>query len=305
MTVSGITATDMNGGIKMTQNKMAVKNTEKTIVDSVQERIGELEAQGGINFPPNYSVSNALRSAWLTIQETKDINKRPALDVCTKESVANALLNTVIQGLNPAKNQIYYIVYGNQLQAQRSYFGTMAVTKRVKGVKDIISDIVWKNDEFEAAKEAGSWVVLKHESSIDNIGDSIEDIRAAYCTIIFEGGGSYTEIMNRKQIEAAWGRSRSKEHTTHKEFPDQMAKKTVIGRACKFFMNSSDDGDLLIEAFNATGERYIEQTSALQKDSRLEELNKEVSGQLPSRDANPEKPKHEGGEKDGQLSIDG
>lgn len=252
---------------------------EKSIVDSVQDRVKKLEMEGSINFPPNYSVANALRSAWLMIQDLKDRSSRPALEVCTKDSVANALLNTVVQGLNPAKKQIYYIVYGDQLQAQRSYFGTMAVTKRIPGVTDIFADVVWKDDVIETTKEAGSWVILKHESDIDNIGDSVEDIRAAYCTITFKGGGSYTEIMSRKQIEKAWNKSRSKDHATHKEFPDQMAKKTVINRACKFFLNSSDDSDLLIEAFNATGERYAEPSPAAApaEDDRLKELNSEIS----------------------------
>ncbi|MCI2161579.1 MAG: recombinase RecT [Oscillospiraceae bacterium] len=261
----------------MSENTLARKQ-EKSILDSVNDRIEELSHQGGINFPPNYSVSNALRTAWLTIQETKDLQKRPALDVCTKDSVANALLYTVIQGLNPAKKQIYYIVYGNQLQAQRSYFGTMAVTKHVPGVKKIISDVIWNGDTFEVTKEAGSWKILKHESSIDNIGDGIEDIRAVYCTILLDEGESYTEIMNRKQIEKAWSKSRSKEHSVHKEFPDQMAKKTVIGRACKFFLNTSDDSDLIIEAFNATGEQYVNTsaTPVQEENKRLESLNAEV-----------------------------
>lgn len=49
-----------------------------------------LKKKNEINFPPNYSVANALRTAWLQIQEVKDLNNRPALEVCTRESIANA-----------------------------------------------------------------------------------------------------------------------------------------------------------------------------------------------------------------------
>lgn len=258
----------------MTKNEIK----EKSIVDNVQARVDKLKAEGSINFPPNYSVANALRAAWLIIQETKDKSGKLALSVCTKDSVANALLYTVIQGLNPAKRQIYYIVYGNQLTAQRSYFGTMAVVRRVPGVKDIISDVVWKGDEIETTKEGGSWVILKHTSNIDNIGDSIEDIRAAYCTLVFDGGGTYTEIMSQNQIKKAWDRSKTN-MSVHRDFPDQMAKRTVINRACKFFINESDDSDLLIEAFNATGEKYAEPSpeQVTSEVDRLQDLNNEVA----------------------------
>lgn len=252
---------------------------QREMVDGVQQKIEALEKEGAINFPPNYSVSNALRSAWLIIQETKDLNRRPALEVCTRESVANAMLNTVVQGLSPAKKQIYYIVYGNQLQAQRSYFGTMAVTKRIPGVADILADVVYPKDTFKASKAGGSWRVEAHESSWENIDP--ENFAAAYCTIVFEGGGSYTEIMNRAQIEKSWAKSRSKDHTVHKEFPDQMAKRTVINRACKFFLNSSDDSDLLIEAFNATGERFdADAESEKKQDERLRALNAELQSNV-------------------------
>jgi recombination protein RecT len=249
-------------------NEIIAKERHESIIESVQARISEMSEQGTINFPPNYSVSNALRSAWLTIKETKDMQHRPALSVCTKESVCNALLNTVIQGLNPAKKQIYYIVYGDQLQAQRSYFGTMAAVKRVPGVKSIISDVVYPKDTFVASKENGCWKVVEHNSLVENIDP--ENFTYAYCTIISDDG-EYTEIMTRSQIERSWSKSRSKEHTVHKEFPDQMAKKTVISRACKFFLNSSDDSDMLIEAFNQTDDRIVDDPP--KKDSRLEALN--------------------------------
>lgn len=136
---------------------MTAHTESKEMIDSVLFKVNKMESDGSISFPSRYNPGNALRSAWLQIQETKDLNGRPALEVCTKESVANALLNTVVQGLSPSKKQVYYIVYGNQLQAQRSYFGTMAATKRIPGVVDVWADVVYEGDQFQAKKctEAG------------------------------------------------------------------------------------------------------------------------------------------------------
>lgn len=250
----------------------------REMVDSVQEKISALEEGNGINFPPNYSVANALRTAWLQIQEVKDLNNRSALEVCTRESIANALLYTVVQGLSPAKKQVYYIVYGNQLQARRSYFGTMAATKRIPGVLDVWADVVYEGDKFTASKKHGGWFVAEHESSPENIDP--EKIKYAYAVVEQEDGESYTEIMTWAQIQKSWSKSRSKDQTVHKEFPDQMAKRTVINRACKMFFNTSDDSDMMIEAFNATGDHFeAEAVEAEPKEkARLDALNAELSG---------------------------
>lgn len=256
--------------------KMTVSQMQREMVDSVQHKIDELAQSNGLNFPKNYSAANALRSAWLMIQQTKDMNNRPALEVCTRESIANAMLNTVVMGLNPGKKQVYYIVYGNKLEAQRSYFGTMAVTKRVHGVGDIWADVVYDGDTFKIDKHRGGWEILTHESDFMNIDP--EKIVAAYCTIEMEDGRTYTEVMNMAQIQKSWSKSRSSKQTVHKEFPDQMAKRTVINRACKMFFNTSDDSDLLIDAFNATGDVYDNEENipdVVEKpaDSRLQALN--------------------------------
>ena len=261
------------------QNTALSKSESREMVDTVLARVDKMEKAGEISFPPRYNPGNALRSAWLQIQETKDMNNRPALEVCTKESVANALLNTVIQGLSPAKKQVYYIVYGNQLQAQRSYFGTMAATKRIPGVTEVWADVVYEGDEFKAQKHHGGWQIVQHDSAPENINP--EKIRYAYAVIEREDEEPFTDVMTWAQIQQSWAKSRSKAQTVHKEFPDQMAKRTVINRACKMFFNTSDDSDHLIEAFNATGDR-IEVDSrevAPEEKKKLNALNDELNGE--------------------------
>lgn len=242
--------------MKTMEEKTVMVKTEskREIVTQVQSRIDKLVEESHLHFPKNYSPSNALQSAWQIIQQTKDANGNPALNVCSKDSITKAMFNTVVQGLNPGKNQVYYIVYKDQLQASRSYFGTMAVLKRLPEVKDIYADIVYKKDVFEVSKKRGSWHIEKHTSAPENI--DMDQITAAYCTIELEDGTEYTELMNMEQIKKSWSKSKSKQGDVHRNFPDQMAKRTVINRACKFFVNTSDDSDLIIEAFNATGDHY-------------------------------------------------
>ena len=235
---------------------------KKAVIDAVESRIKQFQEDGSIHFPANYSPQNALKSAWLVIQDTQDMNHKKALDVCTQESVANALLNTVVQGLSPAKKQVYYIVYGSKLEAQRSYFGTMAVTKRLNGVKDVFAQVIYEGDEFEFVIERGRKRITKHTQKLENI--DITKIIGAYATILYGDGEEFTEVMNKAQIDKAFAKSKMKTNSVQKDFTEEMSKRTVINRTCKMFVNTSDDSDLVIEAFHAT--EHYDQEEMVDKD---------------------------------------
>jgi recombination protein RecT len=239
----------------MSNDKNALALIKKDVVDVVGKKVQEFVSRGELHLPPNYSVENAMKSAWLTLQNTVDKDKRPVLQTCTKDSIANALLDMAVQGLNPAKKQGYFIAYGKQLVFQRSYFGTMAVTKRVAGAKDIFAEIVYKGDEFEYTIHRGNKVITKHVQRIENVDPG--NIVAAYCTIVFDDDRQFTDIMTWAEIQKAWSKSKmnpEKEGSTHKEFTQEMARKTVINRACKRYLNSSDDGSLLMQYINHADE---------------------------------------------------
>ncbi|RZM21724.1 MAG: hypothetical protein EOO88_31790, partial [Pedobacter sp.] len=54
------------------------------------------------------------------------------------------------------------------------------------------------------------------------------------------------EIMTLPQIHKAWAQGGSKGASpAHKNFPDQMAEKTVINRALKIEVGSTDDSTLV------------------------------------------------------------
>ena len=233
--------------------------SDRTIADTVLSRIKAMETDQGLQVPPNYSVTNALKSAWLTILKTVDMNKRPALDVCTKESVANSLLDMVIQGLTPAKTQCYFIVYGNQLTMMRSYFGTASVLKRLTGVDDVFAQVIYADDEFEYEIRNGYKVITKHNQKMANIDNS--KIVGAYA-VISKNGFGFAEVMTKAQIDVSWSK-RKNSGQVQKEFPEEMSKRTVINRHAKMFMNTSDDSDLLIESVNNTTRDEFE-TDALE-----------------------------------------
>lgn len=224
------------------------KRFEENTVDQVLANINKLQELGDLKLPPDYSAENAVRSAWLMIQEVVDTNKKKALDVCTKPSIANAMLDMVLQGLSPVKKQCYFIVYGDKLQLSRSYIGTLAVAKRVAEVDYAVANVIYEGDEFqfEINNETGRKKIVSHTQSIDSI--DMEKIKGVYATVTMLDGSHYVEIMTMKQVRTAWSQGAAKgDSPAHRKFPDEMAKKSCIGRALKLLIGGSDDNGLFDE----------------------------------------------------------
>jgi len=238
------------------ETQVAVKST---VVEDVGKQIETLQKKGNLALPPNYSAQNALMSAWLVLQETVDRNKLPVLQSCTRVSIVNSLLDMCIQGLNPSKDQCYFIAFGKKLTCMRSYFGSMAIVKNLAGAKDVYGEIIYVGDEFTYEIKNGNKKVISHTQRFANIDP--EKIAGAYCTIVFEDR-EFTEVMDIGQIKKAWKKSKmdpGREGSTHKEFPEEMARRTVIQRACKRYINSSSDDATLLEALNRTDEISTEE----------------------------------------------
>lgn len=231
----------------MTNNNQ-VAIIQKDITDDVNRSLTRLQDEGLV-LPPNYNASNALKSAFFKLQETKDRSGKPALEVCTRESIANALLDMTTQGLSPAKTQCYFIVYGSQLQLNRSYFGTQAVLKRLAGVKDIWANVIFDGDVFDYEIVSGREKLVKHETQFQNRDNPI---LGAYAVVQLDDGEEILTVMTKKEIDASWSQAKTK--NVQNKFPQEMAKRTVINRAAKAFINTSDDSDLLVDAINRSTE---------------------------------------------------
>lgn len=253
----------------------------KETIDIVTAKVKEFQNKGELYFPANYVPENALKSAWLMIQEAQDKDKRSALEVCSKESIANSLLSMVIQGLNPDKKQCYFIVYGNKLQMQRSYFGSMAVAKSVDpDIDEIYGMVVYDGDEFEYEISRGKKIVTKHIQKIQNVQK--DNIVAAYACVVYKSGKENYVIMTIDEIKQAWKMSKMnpvddkgniRSGSTHDKFTAEMCIKTVINRICKPIINSSSDSNIIA--------KFAAQTDAEVKELEVQEeieenANKEI-----------------------------
>ncbi len=222
---------------------LQVAEQQKNISEDVLARINQFQEEGSLRLPTDYSAENALKSAWLVLQDTQTADKKPVLEACKRGSIATALLDMVIQGLSVSKKQGYFIAYGPNLTFSRSYFGSVALAKRVGGIKkEPVANVVYEGDIFEYLIDPATGLkkIVKHEQKLGNINN--EKIVGAYAVTVRLDDTTEVEVMSMAQIRAAWNQGATRGNSpAHKNFTDQMCKKTVIGRACKMVINSSDD----------------------------------------------------------------
>lgn len=233
------------------------KEKQNAIVMKVAQRITDMKHLGEINLPTNYSVENALQAAFFTLTAVDFKKKTPIIEEVSADSVAFALQDMAIQGLSVAKKQGYFINYAGKLQFMRSYHGTQAVIKRLNGIKDIWANVIWKGEEFEVEyNERGMLCFKSHKPSWKAATGNKDDIEGAYCIIEHEDGRQYLTVMTMAEILTSW--SQSSNSSVQNKYPQEMAKRTVINRASKAFLNTSDDSDLLVAAIHRTTENEFE-----------------------------------------------
>lgn len=223
------------------ENQAVVAKVKNDISVQVLEKIDSFTRSGELTLPKDYKVENALKSAYIILSDPKN----NILEKCDKSSVAEALLKMVVYGVSPIKKQCYFIPYGNKLECSISYAGNIAIAKRYGKLKSIKGNAVFEGDDFqfEVDQATGRRKIVKHTQTLESVGSN--KIKGAYAVYELNDGTIDVEVMSMAQIQMSWNQGGSKGASpAHKNFADQMAIKTVLNRACKLLISSSDDSVL-------------------------------------------------------------
>lgn len=260
--------------------------------------LGNLAAleKSGLKVPVGYSAKNAITAALFEISKVEDKNKNNMLEkAMTNTTTFNSIINSVnqmlIQGLDAGKKQAYFIAYGDEVNLQRSYFGTQTMLKRLPEISDIRAFEYYEDNKPELEFDVTTMTLSKIKSW--NPQHKSKVLAGAFCVIYKKNGEFVVTNMDIDEIHAAWSQSQNygqtvwlnsaeeikaakeaghkvKEFTkngkkmanyktdepnaTQSKFPGEMAKKTVINRAAKNYVNTSDAPSELIQAYNQTTE---------------------------------------------------
>lgn len=162
------------------------------------------------------------------------------LDVCTPASIQQALFKVATKGLNASKKQVYFIVRGDVLCADESYFGKVLQVKRIFPEWEPQPRVIYQGDTFnyETDPNTGRRKLIRHEQSLESLDN---EFIGAYMYLPCKDGGQDLYIMTRKMIYSAWEKSMNKSLSTHKQFTDKMVSKTIINSGCNMIINSTVD----------------------------------------------------------------
>lgn len=257
----------------LSQNQTMLTRTADNISQQVLQRVSIMQKAGEIALPKGYEAGNALKSAWLYLQNVQTRDKQKAIDACTKESIANCLLDMVVRGEHPMQH-CYFIPTGNQLSFWERYTGKLMRAKRDTDIASVNAQVVYEADNFVyTVDDKGILQLVKHETSMANMDNA--KIVGAYAVVVYKNGSTRLEVMTMDMIRKAWGQGAARGNSgAHLNFTDQMAKKTVIARACKIELDSTEDGHNDDEAFMAQPKGEVERDIANDTSVGVERVKK-------------------------------
>ena len=214
-----------------------VKQTAKNVGDMVLSRIDTM-SKTGLSLPECYNVTNAVKATLLNLQEVKDRNGKPALEVCTPASIQSALLEMALRGLSVADKSCYFIVRGDKLCMTPSYFGRVKEARRIYPSWNPRATVIREGDEFifEIDPATGEKRLVKHVQKFENLDKPFVGVYLYAPTL--DGSHNELHIMTKAQVMRSWAKSANKSLSVHKEFEERMVQKTIINSVCNMLVNS-------------------------------------------------------------------
>ena len=256
---------------KATTPTIAPSNTamavvEKNISDKIVNQISNLTENQGLVLPANYNPTNALKSAYLKLSENNLLNT-------DQTALAEALLNMCIQGLNPAKNQCYFINYGGKVNMMRSYFGDRTVAINTGLVKDVQANLIYEGDKIDVYYE-NDYLKVNHETSWENLS---KPIIGAYAYAVMPDGTKRYDVMTIDRIKKSWAMSKNNSNNKlQNTFTDDACKRTVIRHLVKLIFNETADSQVVVESYNKTTENEYDNSREYKNSSVGEVINVQV-----------------------------
>ncbi|WP_430508291.1 RecT family recombinase [Rossellomorea marisflavi] len=191
----------------------------------------------------------------------------------TKEELALFIQICKQNNLNPFKNHIYFIKYGNQMSIQVSVEGIQYLAQQREDYKGVTVQLIHENDDFEIGvdPETQELKIEKHSIKIPR-----GKVAAAYAIAKREGYPDKVVVIEADEVEHL----RTKSGSQWKTYYNDMFKKHALKRALKLQFG--------IDVDDATG---------------AQEDNIDAYQPRERKDITPEDLDHEGGQEDEAEAI--
>lgn len=163
-------------------------------------------------------------------------SKNPELKNCDMSSVFLCLLQCAELGLEPSGTlgAAYLVPFKGTCTLIIGYRGLIDLARRSGVLRQIEAHVVHAADRFKL--RFGLDPVLEHEPCLD--GDPGK-ARLVYCVAQLADGAKHVEVMTLREIERIQKLSKARNSPWDSHW-EEMAKKTVARRTCKWIPMSSD-----------------------------------------------------------------
>lgn len=167
------------------------------------------------------------------------IRRTPKLGSCSTASLLEAVTQAAILGIEPndGTGRAYLIPYGREAQLQLGYRGVVDLAYRSGQIALIDCQVVREGDDFEVG--LGTEPSVHHIPCLDGGGA----MRGVYAVVRVKGTDyPVVEVMGLGEIERIKRMSRgaSKGDSPWQQWPEEMARKSVLRRATKRCPSSTE-----------------------------------------------------------------
>jgi len=134
------------------------------------------------------------------------------------------------------------------------YTGLMELVRRSGEIANFVARVVHEGEEFEHYFDLDDGEVLRHQPNYDG---TVGEPKLAYAVCFFKDGQRQVEVMRKDQIEKIRDNSRSGKSGPWVSHTEEMWRKTVIRRICKYLPLSAEAKTVLAYDTSAdvTGEK--------------------------------------------------
>lgn len=186
--------------------------------------------------PKHLTPERLSRIALTTIRTT------PALMQCTIESLLGAIMQAAQLGLEPGiLGHCYFVPFNKNIAPKGApakwvkevtfiigYRGLIDLARRSGQITTIASYPIYSKDKFECVY--GFEQKLFHEPSFGDRGELI----GFYSYAITKDGGKFADVMSLDEVKRIRDRSKSKDNGPWVTDFEEMGRKTVLRRMCKY-----------------------------------------------------------------------
>ncbi|MCS6723543.1 recombinase RecT, partial [Proteus mirabilis] len=137
----------------------------------------------------------------------------------------------MIQGLDAGKKQGYFIPYGDEVQFQRSYFGTVTMLKRLPEINDIKAFEYYEDNVPEFEWDIQTMSLSKMKSWNPNHKSS--ELAGAFAVIYKNDGSFELTNMNIEEIHTSWSKSQNYGQTVWLNSDEEIKAAKAAGHKVK------------------------------------------------------------------------